>query len=285
MVLMMAIVAVDDLSRRRRSVGWLWRRSWWSDIRGAHDNGTRNHGLVAGVVRNYGLRITGGHKRHKTDGDQPIFQTHRALCVAVYVPNGSETRRSFSLSKKEALIAAIVVLVVLIALGAWLATSSRPLYPVMSGGKYGYIDKSAKVVIPPRFDEGENFSEGMAVVRMEGKYGYIDKSGKAVIAPQFATAGDFPVRLAMVRLGDKFGYIDKSGKVKINPQFDTGAIFPMAWPWSPLRGASAISTVRASTPSIRGSIKAAISKQGWLRSGSVTGKATSTKTANMFGTR
>ena len=87
------------------------------------------------------------------------------------------------MSKKDALIAAIVVLVVLIALGAWLATRSRPLYPVMSGGKYGYIDKSAKVAIPPRFDEGGNFSEGMAVVRMEGKYGYIDKSGKAVIAP------------------------------------------------------------------------------------------------------
>lgn len=54
------------------------------------------------------------------------------------------TRRSFSLSKKNTIVLAAVVLIALIALGTWLALRSRPLYPIMSGGKYGYINKSGR---------------------------------------------------------------------------------------------------------------------------------------------
>ena len=65
--------------------------------------------------------------------------------------------------------------------------------------KYGFIDKSGKVVIEPQFDDAEDFSEGLAQVGKDGKWGFIDKSGKVVIEPQYDYVGDFSEGLAKVR--------------------------------------------------------------------------------------
>ncbi len=65
--------------------------------------------------------------------------------------------------------------------------------------KYGFIDKSGKVVIEPQFDDAEPFSEGLAKVEKDDKYGFIDKSGKVVIEPQFDDAEPFSEGLAKVR--------------------------------------------------------------------------------------
>jgi hypothetical protein len=50
-----------------------------------------------------------------------------------------------------------------------------------------YIDKTGKIVIQPKFDAAEDFSSGLAQVRIgdweTGKYGYIDKTGKYVWKP------------------------------------------------------------------------------------------------------
>ena len=86
--------------------------------------------------------------------------------------------------------------------------------------KYGFIDKSGKVVIEPQFDDAEPFSEGLAQVEKDGKYGFIDKSGKVVIEPQFDDANPFSEGFAWVEKDDKYFFIDKSGKVVIEPQFD-----------------------------------------------------------------
>ena len=65
--------------------------------------------------------------------------------------------------------------------------------------KYGFIDKSGKVVIEPQFDWVGAFSEGLARVKKDGKYGFIDKSGKVVIEPQFDEVRAFSEGLAKVR--------------------------------------------------------------------------------------
>lgn len=50
---------------------------------------------------------------------------------------------------------------------------------------YGYIDKSGKEAIPPRYKDAGNFSEGLAPVFIDGKIGFIDKTGKFAIKPKF----------------------------------------------------------------------------------------------------
>ncbi|MBC7883358.1 MAG: WG repeat-containing protein [Anaerolineae bacterium] len=86
---------------------------------------------------------------------------------------------------------------------------------------YGYADKSGRIVIPPQYEEGGDFKEGLAAVKLNGKYGFIDRSGKLVIAYQFDDARWFSEGMAGVRLGDQWGFIDASGKLAIPPRFSS----------------------------------------------------------------
>jgi hypothetical protein len=51
----------------------------------------------------------------------------------------------------------------------------------MKNGKYGYIDKTGKIVIKPQFDKAYDFSEGLASISLNGKWGFIDNTGKIAI--------------------------------------------------------------------------------------------------------
>ena len=57
------------------------------------------------------------------------------------------------------------------------------LYPVVRGGKWGYIDRKGFYVIEPRFDEAKEFDGGLARVKVGTKIGYIDKAGRYVWNP------------------------------------------------------------------------------------------------------
>lgn len=64
------------------------------------------------------------------------------------------------------------------------------------------------------------FSEGFAPVQFQekGKWGFIDKTGKIVIEPKFDEVTGFRQGTAMVTINNKFGYIiDKNEKFIWNP--------------------------------------------------------------------
>jgi WG containing repeat len=85
-------------------------------------------------------------------------------------------------------------------------------------GKFGYIDKAGKIIIPPRFDYARDFSEGLATVKIGDKAGCIDLNGKIIIPPQFDSIGEFKNGLAEITL-DRLenGKIDKTGKIVTAP--------------------------------------------------------------------
>jgi len=93
-----------------------------------------------------------------------------------------------------------------------------------SGIKYGYVDKTGKMVIKPQFDKAGDFHEGLAYA-CNSKCGYINKIGKFVISPQFDTAENFSEGLAALEINKKWGYIDKTGKFVIKPVFNYGYEF------------------------------------------------------------
>ncbi len=137
---------------------------------------------------------------------------------------------------------------------------AKPLFRMIQNGKYGFIDRTGAIVIPPQFDElvwgfvGDRaqyksndqygfidqtgkpiipakyrlafaFSDGLALVVVGTKYGYIDKAGTVIIPPKFEEAQAFKEGLAAVKIGENWGYIDKTGTVVIPPKFDYAMAF------------------------------------------------------------
>lgn len=93
--------------------------------------------------------------------------------------------------------------------------------------KYGFVDTKGTIVIEPKYEEVYfGFSEGLAPVKFEGKWGYIDKTGKMVISAQFISAGLFSDGLAAASTeGNLYGYIGTNGLYKVHPQFDEAKMF------------------------------------------------------------
>ncbi len=92
------------------------------------------------------------------------------------------------------------------------------LYPVVQNGRYGYINYSGDVVIPPIFQHAEYFYNGLAVVQEGKKYGYINPKGERVIKAEFDSARNFSEGLAAVAaIGNDsilyWSFIDTTGKV------------------------------------------------------------------------
>lgn len=126
---------------------------------------------------------------------------------------------------------------------AWQPRAPEPLlFPVAEGGKLGFINAAGEVIIPLRFEAGqewwhqdanEGFFEGRARVTVGGKHGFIDGEGRVVIAPEYERAEHFAEGLAGVRK-EKDGpwqYLDRDGAVAIagpfsyTDQFSGGVAF------------------------------------------------------------
>lgn len=123
----------------------------------------------------------------------------------------------------------------------------QSLYPVEVGSKIGYMNKSGAIVIRPKFDNGDQFSEGLALVDFNGDMhhldrGFIDMSGRALFHVNFpenaaynstnlfpTKVGAFRQRRSLVEirkgLYTYYGFIDKSGKFVIDPDFSDAEDF------------------------------------------------------------
>lgn len=95
-----------------------------------------------------------------------------------------------------------------------------------SDHKFGFFDKTGKIVIKPRFDFATPFQEGLAAICqgckekfsgehrfMEGgSWGYINQKGEIVIPPQFEEVRSFANGQAEVKRDGNWLRIDKTGK-------------------------------------------------------------------------
>ena len=91
--------------------------------------------------------------------------------------------------------------------------------------KYGYVDKNGKTIIPPRYDEATYFSEGLASVRISDKWSVIDKSGATVSKLNFNYPLKFTEGLASVKFNGLYGFVDKDANVVIEPKFELASLF------------------------------------------------------------
>ena len=98
--------------------------------------------------------------------------------------------------------------------------------PAELHGKVGYLNEKGEMIIPPRYQSGWPFHEGLAAVEDNDQWGYIDREGKLVIPFQFAGAEEFSLGLAAVFLKDgRTGFIDRSGEIAFYLNFQTAMSF------------------------------------------------------------
>jgi hypothetical protein len=121
---------------------------------------------------------------------------------------------------------------------------SEGLVPVSIKGKWGFMDRTGKLAIPPQFEDAEDFSEGLAPVKVRTAetvwcpadssgnragsnmmYGYIDKTGKMIVPAQFNSAAPFSEGLAAIGKCDQAYFIDKTGKTIVAGAFTYASSF------------------------------------------------------------
>jgi len=89
-------------------------------------------------------------------------------------------------------------------------------YVETEDGEYVFIDTKGDVALKFDFDYdtlwGHSFSEGLVAVRIDGKFGYADKTGRIVIVPQFDEVYPFREGVACVCIRSRWGVIDKTGE-------------------------------------------------------------------------
>lgn len=89
----------------------------------------------------------------------------------------------------------------LIAAGLSAQQIDMSMIPYRQGNKWGFSDPGKNVVIAPKYDEVQWFSEGYAAVKVGSKWGYINKAGKLVIPARYTVAKSF-----------RKGFLPRAGK-------------------------------------------------------------------------
>ena len=70
-------------------------------------------------------------------------------------------------------------------------TPDMTLIPYRKGDLWGYASPDKTIIIKPEYQEAQRFYEGFAAVKKAGKYGYINKEGKVMIPFKYFSAKPF----------------------------------------------------------------------------------------------
>ncbi|GAB4336331.1 MAG: hypothetical protein OHK0038_14530 [Flammeovirgaceae bacterium] len=92
--------------------------------------------------------------------------------------------------------------------------------PYRKGDKWGYSDKSKKIIIPIQFEEACPFEEGLAKVKMNGNWGFIDKNGREFVKCQYSEIQSFKNGYSIVGKHGKWGVVERNGREVVPCQFD-----------------------------------------------------------------
>lgn len=102
-------------------------------------------------------------------------------------------------------------------------------------GKWGFVDENGKKAVDYKYDEANNFVNGLALVRKGDNFGMIDPNGKEIIPIKYDLIekhNSYIFRVAAggkhkdgVLMDEKYGFINDAGKVLLNPEYDEIGIF------------------------------------------------------------
>ncbi len=99
---------------------------------------------------------------------------------------------------------------------------SKSMAIVQRNKKYGFINRSGKIVIPLIWDEIYPFDDDdMALVKCNGKFGFINRAGEIVLALEWDDVGGFDGSVKChVTKNTKSGYINRTGDTIVPVEWD-----------------------------------------------------------------
>jgi len=95
----------------------------------------------------------------------------------------------------------------------WIGDGNEGLFPALKNGKYGYLNKEGKWVIPPTFLEVGAFSEKVSSYRNAANWGTINSEGKILSEAKWEKITDFSGGLAIANSAGKDYLIYPSGEL------------------------------------------------------------------------
>jgi uncharacterized protein YdeI (BOF family) len=98
-------------------------------------------------------------------------------------------------------------------------------YKMNSNVRWGFIDKTGKVVIKPQFQGAVSSSEGIAIIVNNQKDGYINSNGAIIVKPQFDMCYNFKDDMGLVCNNGKYGYVNSKGSVTEVSQLNSSKNF------------------------------------------------------------
>ncbi|MDO5090957.1 MAG: WG repeat-containing protein [Cardiobacteriaceae bacterium] len=86
------------------------------------------------------------------------------------------------------------------------------LLAVEKNGRWGFINRQGRLVIPAEYEETNGFAESKAAVKLDGLWGVIDTSGKLLVQPRYQSAHRyFSGLLPVSKNGKNFIALDHRG--------------------------------------------------------------------------
>lgn len=91
-------------------------------------------------------------------------------------------------------------------------------------GGTGMIKRNGQIILEPKYNSVEAFSEGYAAVQIRGdengvESGFVDTTGKFVFGRTFGSIRSFNEGFAAVEVNNKWGFIDTKGKLIIDTKY------------------------------------------------------------------
>lgn len=90
---------------------------------------------------------------------------------------------------------------------------------ILKKGKYGFVDRKLKTIIPPEFDEASDFHQDLAIVRKKDMSSILDKSGKNIFNCKNCKVSEFENQF-LIQLSGKKGIVASNGQYLLQPVYD-----------------------------------------------------------------
>ncbi len=105
--------------------------------------------------------------------------------------------------------------------------------PSDANPKWGYIDKTGKVVIEPRFTDVSLFSGGVARVKTDKGYGLIDKTGRMVVKPEYQALEIGDDVFIPAQNNYRWGVLRTDGSTIVEPIYKEPVVYSEGLAWVP----------------------------------------------------